>query len=46
VRLIASAADAPEKLYVEGTGAFEFERTASRLREMQAEDWGSAAGGG
>lgn len=40
VRLIASAAAAPEMLYVEGTGAFEFERTASRLREMQGEDWG------
>lgn len=41
VRLIASAAEAPERLYLEGTGAFEFERTASRLREMQAADWGS-----
>ncbi|WP_209426255.1 cell division protein ZapE [Pararhodobacter sp. SW119] len=41
VRLIASAADAPEELYLEGAGAFEFERTASRLREMQAADWGS-----
>jgi cell division protein ZapE len=40
VRLIASAADQPEMLYVEGEGTFEFERTASRLREMQAEDWG------
>lgn len=40
VRLIASAAASPEMLYVEGTGAFEFERTASRLREMQGEDWG------
>ena len=39
VQLIASAADAPEKLYFEGAGAFEFERTASRLREMQAADW-------
>ena len=39
VRLIASAADEPERLYVEGAGAFEFERTASRLREMQAADW-------
>jgi len=39
VRLIASAADAPEKLYLEGAGSFEFERTASRLREMQAADW-------
>jgi cell division protein ZapE len=41
VRLIASAADAPERLYIEGEGAFEFERTASRLREMQAADWGA-----
>lgn len=40
VTLIASAADAPERLYIEGAGSFEFERTASRLREMQAEDWG------
>ena len=39
VRLIASAADIPERLYLEGTGAFEFERTASRLREMQSADW-------
>ncbi|WP_136441903.1 cell division protein ZapE [Pacificoceanicola onchidii] len=40
VQLIASAAAEPEMLYVEGTGSFEFERTASRLREMQAADWG------
>jgi cell division protein ZapE len=40
VRLIASAADDPERLYVEGEGSFEFARTASRLREMQAADWG------
>lgn len=40
VRLIASAAAEPEMLYVEGEGTFEFERTASRLREMQAHDWG------
>ncbi len=40
VRLIASAADEPERLYLEGSGSFEFERTASRLREMQAADWG------
>jgi len=41
VRLICSAAEVPERLYIEGEGAFEFERTASRLREMQAADWGS-----
>lgn len=40
VRLICSAADVPERLYMEGTGAFEFERTASRLREMQDAEWG------
>lgn len=39
-RLICSAADEPERLYSEGTGSFEFERTASRLREMQGADWG------
>jgi len=41
VRLIVSAADIPERLYLEGAGSFEFERTASRLREMQDRDWGS-----
>ena len=40
VRLIASAAAQPEMLYIEGAGSFEFERTASRLREMQDKDWG------
>ena len=39
VRLIWSAAAIPEMLYVEGEGTFEFERTASRLREMQSDDW-------
>src|SRR5690606_32627553 len=42
VRLICSAVDLPERLYVEGAGSFEFERTASRLREMQAADWAQA----
>ncbi|MFV2033542.1 MAG: cell division protein ZapE [Halocynthiibacter sp.] len=42
VRLVCSAAAQPEMLYVEGEGSFEFERTASRLREMQSEGWGSA----
>jgi cell division protein ZapE len=41
VRLIASAASDPERLYTEGAGSFEFERTASRLREMQGADWAS-----
>ena len=40
VRLICSAAAPPEYLYIEGEGSFEFERTASRLREMQSEGWG------
>ena len=44
VRLVCSAADVPERLYVEGEGAFEFERTASRLREMQGADWARWAG--
>ncbi len=39
LRLICSAAALPEQLYIEGEGAFEFARTASRLREMQAVDW-------
>lgn len=39
VRLVCSAAAPPEMLYVEGEGSFEFARTASRLREMQAADW-------
>ena len=41
VRLICSAAAQPERLYLEGEGVFEFERTASRLREMQAAEWGT-----
>lgn len=41
VSLICSAAALPEMLYVEGEGTFEFERTASRLREMQSADWGA-----
>ncbi|MCV6598226.1 MAG: cell division protein ZapE [Mangrovicoccus sp.] len=40
VKLIVTAADEPERLYAEGRGSFEFERTASRLREMQDADWG------
>ena len=37
---ICSAAAQPECLYLEGEGAFEFERTVSRLNEMQSEGWG------
>ena len=34
-----SELDGVQYLYVEGAGSFEFERTASRLREMQSADW-------
>lgn len=37
VKLICTAEVSAEKLYTEGTGAFEFERTVSRLSEMQTE---------
>ena len=39
-RLICTAAAGPEMLYIEGEGSFEFDRTASRLREMQDANWG------
>lgn len=39
VTLICSAEAPPETLYPTGTGAFEFQRTVSRLMEMQAEDY-------
>ncbi|MCY4258895.1 MAG: cell division protein ZapE, partial [Rhodobacteraceae bacterium] len=41
IDLIATAVERPELLYIEGTGSFDFERTASRLREMQGPDWGA-----
>jgi cell division protein ZapE len=39
VKLIASADATPDQLYRHGTSAKMFERTASRLDEMQSEDW-------
>jgi len=39
VKLLASADADPDRLYVAGDGAFEFERTASRLMEMQSADY-------
>jgi len=37
--LIASAEVPPEKIYTAGDGTFEFQRTVSRLIEMQSEDY-------
>ena len=39
VKFYCSAAAAPDVLYTEGKGAFEFARTASRLAEMQGAEW-------
>jgi cell division protein ZapE len=38
-KLVMAAAAAPEQLYPDGTGAFEFRRTVSRLMEMQSADY-------
>ncbi|GLV27844.1 cell division protein ZapE [Sphingobium sp. TomTYG75] len=39
VKLLASADAEPPQLYPRGDGAFEFERTVSRLMEMQSDDY-------
>ena len=39
VKLLAAADDVPEKLYPEGDGTFEFQRTVSRLEEMQSAEY-------
>ncbi len=39
VTLICSAEAPPQTLYPQGIGAFEFQRTVSRLMEMQAQDY-------
>jgi cell division protein ZapE len=39
VKLLASADAIPDALYPAGDGKFEFERTVSRLLEMQSEDY-------
>jgi cell division protein ZapE len=44
-KLVCSAAAAPHGLYPNGHGAFEFERTASRLVEMQSERYLAAEHG-
>ena len=38
-KVVVLAAAEPADLYVSGIGAFEFERTASRLEQMRSADW-------
>lgn len=44
-KLVLSAATPPETLYMAGDGVFEFERTVSRLIEMQSTDYLGASHG-
>ncbi len=46
VKLLAAADAEPHALYQAGDGAFEFERTASRLMEMQSEEYLARGHGG
>ncbi len=46
VKFICSAATAPSGLYVDGEGAFEFQRTVSRLMEMQSPEYLALEHGG
>ena len=39
VKLVSLADASPEELYKRGPSVFEFDRTISRLYEMQSEDW-------
>jgi cell division protein ZapE len=39
VNVVIAADGPPEALYTQGAHAYEFERTVSRLMEMQAEDY-------
>jgi cell division protein ZapE len=45
VKLLATADAEPIALYPDGDGAFEFERTVSRLMEMQSQDYLAAGHG-
>jgi cell division protein ZapE len=45
VKVLATAAAEPFQLYPEGDGAFEFERTVSRLMEMQSQEYLAAGHG-
>jgi cell division protein ZapE len=44
-RIVLSADAPPDQLYIEGDGAFEFQRTASRLHEMQSAEYIAVAAG-
>jgi len=45
VKLLAAADAEPDRLYESGDGAFEFQRTVSRLEEMRSDDYLDAGHG-